>query len=314
MNFINGFVVKVLTCSAFVAAVVAVLPKYAFPPDPESVWISNLFTAKEKAYKEGLGPQVLFIAGSSGLLGFDSQLFAKLTGRHTVNFGVHAGLGIPYILSRAEKLLKPGDTAILGFEYELFSDGPNISRHRFVSFFDRPYIYTTSFADWSGFLWGYGFIDFAYVSFRKLAPMNMGHGYSFNLTYSGDFVDNTVETSKSDYANEWDRFSPGKLNSVTFDFIMEFRKRCKEKNINVLVSYPPIFRQEEYTRKAEFKDYFYSLDKALLSVSDGLLGTFKNAQFQSSEMYDARYHLNSVGRERFTSQLANYFNGHMGDK
>ena len=307
MSIINGFVAKVLTCSVVVAGVVSVLPKYAFSPNPEGVWISHLLTVKEKAYKESLGPQLLLIAGSSGLLGFDSQLFTKLTGRHAVNFGLHAGLGIPYILSRAERLLKPGDTAILAFEYELYSSNRETTVKRFVSFYDREYIYTTNISDWSDFLLGYGLVEFTYAFFRRVAPMDMGSGYSFNLTHSGDFVDNTVETSSPEAVISSGVFSRAPLNTVTFNLLKQFAERCKERDITVLITYPPIHRRNEYVQRDDYQNYLHIMESALRSVGDGLIGSFENSELETLEMYDHRYHLTSDGRRRYTSQLATYF-------
>ena len=303
----SDFLLKFFLSAAVLAVLVAVLPKYVFRPDPEGVWIEHLLSLKEKAYRASPEPQVLMVAGSSALLGFESELFSQLTKQRAVNLGLHAGLGIPYILSRAEGLLKSGDTAILAFEYELYSSGRERMVKRFVSFYDRDYIYTTKFTDWGDFLLGYGFIDFVYVAFRKLAPMDYGRGYSFNLTSFGDYKDNTVEASSPDGVVSSGVFPPAPLNSDTFNLMREFVERCKKKGVTVLVTYPPLHRQVAYSQRSDFQAYFKSLDDAFYSLGAGFVGTLEKSELETADMYDFRYHPNSEGRRRFTAQLASYY-------
>jgi hypothetical protein len=69
-------------------------------------------------------PRVLLAGGSNTAFGFDSPLLEGLVDRPVVNLGLHAGLGPDYICDELRDALRPGDVAILSFEYELWLGWP----------------------------------------------------------------------------------------------------------------------------------------------------------------------------------------------
>lgn len=61
------------------------------------------------------------MAGSNALFGISAQTISQKTGIHSINLGLHAGLGGEYILRRAEKIIKKGDIILLPLEYPFYS-------------------------------------------------------------------------------------------------------------------------------------------------------------------------------------------------
>jgi len=91
-------------------------------PTETSHYIGDVSLAKEKLAISRSGPRLLIVAGSSGLFGFNAQLIEQQTGLPTINMGTAMGLSLDYRFYRLEKILRPGDTVLLAFEYESYTD------------------------------------------------------------------------------------------------------------------------------------------------------------------------------------------------
>lgn len=62
-------------------------------------------------------PKLVLIGGSGVRAGLSAAMVSAGTGIPTLNFGIHAGIGPGLILHGARRVLRPGDTAVLLFEY-----------------------------------------------------------------------------------------------------------------------------------------------------------------------------------------------------
>ena len=69
------------------------------------------------AAKRILDPKLVLIGGSGVRRGVNAQMITDEFGVPALNFGLHAALGPAILLHEAKKVLRPGDTALLLFEY-----------------------------------------------------------------------------------------------------------------------------------------------------------------------------------------------------
>ncbi|MEK6702228.1 MAG: hypothetical protein AABZ53_08190, partial [Planctomycetota bacterium] len=65
-------------------------------------------------------PRILFVGGSNLAFGLDSLTIERATGIPTVNLGLHAALGMEFMLCEARGVVRAGDTVVLSLEYEHF--------------------------------------------------------------------------------------------------------------------------------------------------------------------------------------------------
>jgi hypothetical protein len=65
--------------------------------------------------------RLLVAGGSASVFGFDSGEIEAATGRKVANVGLHAELGLPFILAEAESAVGPGDVVWLSPELHLFN-------------------------------------------------------------------------------------------------------------------------------------------------------------------------------------------------
>ena len=65
-------------------------------------------------------PRVIVIGGSSIAFGFDSELLTKRINMPVINLGLHAGLGLRFILNDIFPFVRSGDVVVIVSEYENF--------------------------------------------------------------------------------------------------------------------------------------------------------------------------------------------------
>ena len=105
----------------FTAGVYLLLFRCQFGPYvPAEYWLREVAIVKQQLCRETPSPKVLILSGSNALFGFDSDRLAHFLERPVINFGLHAGLSLEYLLNRYDLSLKPGDWVILPLEYELY--------------------------------------------------------------------------------------------------------------------------------------------------------------------------------------------------
>lgn len=90
-------------------------------PTESTRWNYRILQQKRALAATVSSPRTLLLGGSNVLFGLRARLMEQESGRHTVNFGSHAGLGRRYLMRDFQRALRRGDTAVLCLEYELYS-------------------------------------------------------------------------------------------------------------------------------------------------------------------------------------------------
>lgn len=109
-----------MVCAIILSIFTLVNTLQAYRHTPESLAWCSLVNLKQQAAREKGAHKILLIGGSGVSLGLNAALLEKELERPVANFGLQASLGIEIILTEAKKVLQPGDTALLIFEYPLF--------------------------------------------------------------------------------------------------------------------------------------------------------------------------------------------------
>ena len=83
---------------------------------------NSLFASIDKHHRLSSlqGPKVVLVGGSNLPFGIKSQMIEDALGMPVVNMGLHAGLGMNFILSEVEKDIHKGDIVIVSLEYHHF--------------------------------------------------------------------------------------------------------------------------------------------------------------------------------------------------
>jgi hypothetical protein len=127
-----------------------------------------------------------------------------------------------------------------------------------------------------------------------IAPSNLYKGYlEQDIPWDGTF-----EKFKESYK----RGVESKLDTTTCKLFEDYIKRCKEKNIQLFLVYPPLFYESipyDINRKTML-DYF---NKVSLKYSVPFLDySYDELSFNKGNFYNSQ-HLNKIGAELFTKKL-----------
>ncbi|MBD0320667.1 MAG: hypothetical protein ICV87_10060 [Gemmatimonadetes bacterium] len=100
---------------------------------------------KHRIIRATRGPKIVVIGGSNAAFGVDSRCVEEHFGRPTINLGLHAGLGLRYMLGEVKPYVQRGDVIVVSPEYAQFYgmlDGE-------VTLPDMAAIYPRAFASFS---------------------------------------------------------------------------------------------------------------------------------------------------------------------
>jgi len=272
-------------------------------PTPNSRWCAEMLEKKRAAANAIAGPKLLIVAGSSGLTGISAEEIHRATGFPTVNFSLHAALGPYYILRVARQNLRPGDTVLLAFEYDLYDYGDLLASSTDDLFIDfilsrdpdyvralplRPYAKLALQTPGSRILRGLRSI------FAKPKPVPASQVFrSENISLLGDQLGCTREARPPHFA---DRIgASGALANglpaepAGFPAFRDFCAWARANHIRVLATFPNIAHVPEYdlpsAEKApqKIRDFFKSMDVPVL-------GEARDAFLPKDEFFDTLYH------------------------
>lgn len=92
------------------------------PPEnlPRNTYMQAIID-KENALTVYSAPRVILVGGSNLAFGIDSPRMSRTLGRTTINMGLHAGLGLTFMLNQVQPYIRRGDVIVIVPEYQLFA-------------------------------------------------------------------------------------------------------------------------------------------------------------------------------------------------
>lgn len=111
-----------IRCSFFLLLVLALLALALFLIPNTKIPDNSLFASHDKHQRLSTldSPKVVLVGGSNLPFGIKSQMIEAAAGKPVVDMGLHAGLGLNFILSEVEKDIHEGDIVIVSPEYHHF--------------------------------------------------------------------------------------------------------------------------------------------------------------------------------------------------
>ncbi|MDB5171251.1 MAG: hypothetical protein JWN51_24 [Phycisphaerales bacterium] len=142
-NFGLAWIVTLVLCFPVFGVIAAVWVTYY--RSTNAAWINFMCRQKEVMLdrRAAQGHRLIIVGGSNALFGIDGELIERKLHVPTVNYGLHAGLPLNYMLFRVSKKMQPGDTILLDPEYDLWSDGDRYlpgPAFQFFFTYDKSYL------------------------------------------------------------------------------------------------------------------------------------------------------------------------------
>ena len=282
-------------------------------PTESSRWVSEIYAKKMRAARSAPSPRLLLIGGSNVLFGVRAADLTGPLGVPVINLGVHADLGVEYMLYRAKRVLRPGDTALLCFEYRALVDpaAPNEMLVDYVLSRDPGYLSHLSVLERLRFLYGVSqgrLIAGLRARFRGPGPHTWKY-HSRTLDALGDETHNQPGEITPHDRRKVSRLKSSVLpmhgnapHAHIFAVLRSFKDWCDAHHVRLLLTYPSTIRFSDYGLPAPQRELARS--RAFYAgLGVPVLGAPEEFMYDRSHFFDTIYHLNSVGETHRTAQL-----------
>lgn len=295
---LRAFVLKVLGFwLAFLFTAVAPLLAVALlvPPTPRAS-TSLLFAKRDKdaLLRDTPGPRLILVGGSNLSFGINSRLLRDELGMNPVNTGLHATLGLKYMMDSTLPHVRRGDVVVLVPEYSHFYGGRAYGGEellRTVVDVDRRSISTLTFRQWANVA--------RYLPKLALSKLRPGEYVSTQGAQPGVYE----RRSFNRYGDVWVHWSlarepfaayepaSGSFDETVIADIRDFEKQVLGRGAVLYLSFPG-FQAASFTN---LRGQIAQIETRLRETGLVLLGTPERYALPEVYMFNTPYHLNKQG-------------------
>ncbi|WP_379824491.1 hypothetical protein [Flavobacterium notoginsengisoli] len=292
---------SIFTCVVLFILVLGAL----MPPTPRSK-TSLLFSKldKDSLMKNVKGDRLILIGGSNLSFGINSQMLKDSLKFNPINNGIHAALGLEYLLNEAAPYIKEGDVIIISPEYTHFYGNTAYGSEVLCRmFFDVDFrkgneaVTYMSFKQWQQILMYCP--KYVASKFDPLEYFPLSHDPVYSRDSFNQFGDAVAHYNLPpvDYL-ALDAID-GKFNEDIVEKLKEFRHLVLEKKARLFITFPAVDEQSYQNNKTQINKIYQRLqdDKFLI------LGTQLEFIVSNDMIFNAYCHLNKKGTDYRTQLL-----------
>jgi len=248
-------------------------------------------------------PRIILIGGSNLAFSVDSEEIENRLGMPVINMGLHAGLGLRYMVDEIIPYIREGDIVIIIPEYAHFIS---------ISLDGRPSELGAVIKLCRQCVSGIhtptqiGNVVVGILSESEGDLLRVVEDSGTGKPYSRDsfnrFGDNVAHLNLPVPGNQGARITD--LSVLTpnpaIKFLNYSQEHIKEKGARVFFMFPSI---PETDYKTAEKDFLFLQELLQTELDIPILGTIQDFVFPEDFFYDTIYHLNGVGRSYRTSRM-----------
>ena len=280
-----------------------------FEPGPTGKKSDYLAAIIDKHHKaESIhSPKIIFAGGSNLAFGIDSKAIENEFKLPVINMGLHASLGLSFILNELKYTIRQNDIVFLSPEYFIENDGMYDYKKNAAHFYPacRSYFNTNYFIE------GKEYVENQQRKFKNIFA-------EYKQDEKGLAYDSTVYNRKAfndygDVINHLDKIKPAALTSYhTLSYtkwkgipaINKFNEFARSKNVRFFFLYPGYAASEYKKNLAAINGLQVDMAKYLQVA---ILNSPIEFVYADSLFFDTVYHLNKEGRQKRTLQLMELF-------
>ena len=258
---------------------------------------TSLFMAsikKDSLLASTKSPRLVLLGGSNVSFGFNSQLLKDSLHVNPINMGIHASIGLEYMMKSALTNIKKGDTVVLIPEYEHFYRDYDYASDALlrVVFDVNPsrvkYLSLKQMFDLIPYIPSYTLNKFNPKEYYNITEDTFYGVNSFNKY--GDAYKHWTADKKS-------FFPDGKItdlyNPVIIKKIKEFEEKISQKQAVLFVSYPSY----QYSSYKNRLGQIQKIEEAYYNNHLKILGSSTRYVLPDSLFFNTAYHLTKSGSE-----------------
>ncbi len=243
-------------------------------------------------------PKIILSGGSNLAFGINSKRLEQEFSIPVVNMGLHAGLGLSFILEELKYSINENDIVFLSIEYFLDVEGQGaLKKSTSDTFKEAKLYYTPNYIQ--------DFLEDTLEKFKQLIAINKPKPRS---TKSKKVYAREAFNKYGDIIAHLDR-SPKELKDrVIYEYrfwegielINNFHDFAKKKNVKVFYIFPN-FPESEYGKNKEVIAKLELDLREFLEIE--IINSPSDFVYPDSYFYDTVYHLNKKGRNQRTKKL-----------
>jgi len=243
-------------------------------------------------------PKLIFSGGSNLAFGLDSKKVEKQIGLPVVNMGLHAGLGLDFILKELMDVSKPYDIIVFSPEYSISPDGQyGLKKQTAIHLNKCKKYYSTNISKE---------ISRQINDLRNLIKkpkLSLEEVFSKESIYKSSSFDNYGDINGNKFQDRLLDIGTENLNrswSSKLKSIKMLKEYASKNKIEIFFLYPSYNLSSYEKNEVEINNYANQIQKEL---NFNTLGKPIDQVFEDSLFYDYYYHLNNIGRQKRTQKV-----------
>ncbi|WLQ15131.1 hypothetical protein O5O45_04200 [Hahella aquimaris] len=299
LKFIIG---ALATAAALMAINTAITASTIGRPTASSQTLCDQVNARIELAERMQGPNLLLIGGSGVRAGFSAQMLSDELHLNALNFGLQASMGPDLTLSEAKRALKPGDTALLAFEYPQYKhDSWNPIELNYGLGCAAAWFKQKPLPD---IVEGLMATDLSrIVDVWRFASKENKQLNTFDSNEHGDRLPESFPAVSDKVKRRLSLYQPVNIGidaeSRGAQAIKAFVEYAKANNIKVFATWPNTIDFPEYRKTSGFKQIkeFYT-NLGVQMIGEPQLGLYPTTAF-----YDTQYHLDYASIKKRTQDF-----------
>lgn len=254
-------------------------------------------------------PRVIFVGGSNLAFGLNSKGVSDSLRKNVINNGLHAGLGLKFIIDDIDEYLQRGDSVVICPEYSHFygkaaygepSTSPILADYR------HDMLAKCNIEQLQPIIKGLPkvFIDRITIMKKKLKKAILGDRpqtvYEYRKSGFNEYGDEVSHWAlKSDHAKIGVSKITGDFNEDFYQYFLSVIMRWEHRGIKVIMM-PPSIYDKQYDA---CKEQIHYLSKRLQADGHPFHAETSLFAYPDSLMFNTSYHINKKGVDKRTADV-----------
>ena len=310
MISVKRFFIKVFIFSILVIGSVILLDRFFVWQSYPYEYLGGMLNDKHRIAEQTLSPKLLWVGGSSGSFGINSDTLQNHIGLRVVNMAFIAPLGTYFLMNDALKEVKKGDKVFISTEYDINKYSTADVIFSAVDYYPDGAKYIKKDTSVTEFVGNH--IKHRLSNIRKLFWNTVGKNKApgANIEDSTSVYFRSAFSPKGDIISHVNNF-PNKVNYTLFpkkeiDYSEQVKDinnlvtAAQKKGAEVYFVFPPLAKSTYlYGQKA-----VNSVEAQIKAgVKCQVLGSAKDFVYEDSAFFDTFYHLNPASRDTNTLKI-----------
>lgn len=285
----------------FIVLIIVISIGLLLPSTPRSS-TSLLFASKQKdsLLEKATGPRIIFIGGSNTSFGINSAMIKDSLNLFPINTGIHASLGLQYMLKNTIQYVRPGDLVVLIPEYALLEWNYHKTSEELLRSVVEVEPTKISLLSKEQVLDLFKYIPkYVLSKFNPFEYVMVKEDQMYSVNSFNQFGDVYKHWGLPPTSFNPDPPTKNPVNENAIKEILSFKEEVKRKNATLLVSFPS-YHDVSFDTNRSFIDKVY---QSYQSNQLLLLGTPERYKISRSLMFNTVYHLTKKGVDLRTKML-----------